>query len=135
MPLYSWTKCKEVYPSVLSKNMICAGYEEGGRDSCQGDSGGPLVRYSTLSGNWFLQGITSVGSACAAPRKPGIYTNIPVYFDWIQMHLNGIHNNSIEQINTSRTTLSKRKACSIRLPGELVVGNSRANSLDAISEI
>ena len=36
--------CRAAYgQNDIADSMICAGEEEGGKDSCQGDSGGPLV--------------------------------------------------------------------------------------------
>lgn len=66
----------------LGDNMLCAGYEKGGRDACSGDSGGPLtLRNGT---RWTLVGVISTGVACAKPRKPGIYTAVAPYLPWIR---------------------------------------------------
>ena len=60
--------------------MICAGLEEGGKDSCQGDSGGPLV-----SGN-VLAGIVSWGYGCAVAGYPGVYTEVAHFSNWINQN-------------------------------------------------
>ncbi len=52
---------------------ICAGYEEGGKDSCQGDSGGPLVA------NGKLFGVVSWGKGCADAGYPGVYAEVATY--------------------------------------------------------
>lgn len=47
VPVISNTECRKTKynSSMISDNMLCAGYpEKGQRDTCQGDSGGPLVR-------------------------------------------------------------------------------------------
>ncbi|XP_077113494.1 trypsin-like [Ranitomeya variabilis] len=71
--------CRDAYPGEITENMLCAGVMEGGKDTCQGDSGGPLVCNSQLCG------ITSWGNIpCAEAEKPGVYTRLCNYLDWIR---------------------------------------------------
>ncbi|KAL0204454.1 hypothetical protein M9458_002472, partial [Cirrhinus mrigala] len=77
VPTVSLDECKAKSGLKVTKNMLCAGFVEGGRDSCQGDSGGPLVtRYKNT---WFLTGIVSWGKGCARAGVYGIYTRVSVF--------------------------------------------------------
>lgn len=88
VPIVSNDKCKDMFlnagrPEYIPDIFLCAGYEEGGRDSCQGDSGGPLqVRGD--DGKWFLAGIISWGIGCAEQNLPGVCTRISRFKLWIQ---------------------------------------------------
>ena len=35
------------------------------------------------TGAWMLQGLTSWGQECGARRRPGVYTRVTRYLDWI----------------------------------------------------
>ena len=73
--------------SLITSNMICAGYLEGGKDTCKGDAGGPLIVPSNESA--VIYGITSWGQPkCAQPNAPGVYTRVANYIDWIQSNMN-----------------------------------------------
>lgn len=81
VPRVSSDECRTQSGLKITRNMLCAGFTEGGRDSCQGDSGGPLVtRYKNT---WFLTGIVSWGKGCARAGVYGIYTRVSVFVDWI----------------------------------------------------
>ncbi|XP_057360900.1 transmembrane protease serine 3 isoform X2 [Manis pentadactyla] len=83
VPLISNKICnhRDVYGGIISPSMLCAGYLKGGVDSCQGDSGGPLVCQERRV--WKLVGTTSFGIGCAEANKPGVYTRITSFLDWI----------------------------------------------------
>ena len=46
-------------------------------DSCDGDGGGPVVC------NGQLHGITSWGSGKCGDNRPGVYTKVCEYIEWI----------------------------------------------------
>ncbi|XP_058526311.1 hepatocyte growth factor activator [Ochotona princeps] len=83
VPLVADHKCSspEVYGADISPNMLCAGYFDCKSDACQGDSGGPLV--CDKDGVAYLYGIISWGDGCGRLNKPGVYTRVANYVDWI----------------------------------------------------
>nr|XP_020020902.1 hepatocyte growth factor activator isoform X2 [Castor canadensis] len=83
VPLVADHKCSspEVYGADISPNMLCAGYFDCKSDACQGDSGGPLA--CEKNGVAYLYGIISWGDGCGRLNKPGVYTRVANYVDWI----------------------------------------------------
>uniref|UniRef100_A0A671P9M0 Peptidase S1 domain-containing protein n=1 Tax=Sinocyclocheilus anshuiensis TaxID=1608454 RepID=A0A671P9M0_9TELE len=84
VPLMSQTTCLSALgKELLTNTMFCAGYLSGGIDSCQGDSGGPLIFQDRLSGRFQLFGVTSWGDGCGERGKPGVYTRVTAFSDWV----------------------------------------------------
>ena len=52
----------------------------------QADSGGALA-WKNADGRFELFGLVSFGAGCAS-LFPGVYTDVFVYLDWIQSHIN-----------------------------------------------
>ena len=82
LPLVSDQTCYQIYQYLMRDNMLCAGEE--GKDSCSGDSGGPLVCPLGEGGAPVLAGVTSWGQGCGRPGKPGVYTEIAYFYNWIE---------------------------------------------------
>ncbi|XP_059616149.1 uncharacterized protein LOC132261342 [Phlebotomus argentipes] len=89
VPVLNRDLCNEWLEMLnVTEGMICAGYQEGGKDACQGDSGGPLLcRDTTDRDRWFVGGIVSWGIMCAHPKLPGVYANVPRYIPWIMQQI------------------------------------------------
>jgi len=108
--------CRKEHSTIYRPGShLCASFQKEGEiavDTCQGDSGGPFAcetpLYSDEEGNeigkfksngqFTLWGITSVGgnseNACSgvgSRSKPGIYTKVVNYMDWIAMQFKKNH--------------------------------------------
>ena len=86
VPIVSDSRCRRAYGSSIHDSMICAGLDQGGKDSCQGDSGGPMV--CEAGGKFFLEGVVSWGIGCAAPGKYGVYARVRYLRKWIDETMN-----------------------------------------------
>lgn len=71
--------------ALIGPGQLCAGLEQGGKDSCNGDSGGPLVITDT-SGCPTQVGVVSWGYGCAEKQSYGVYTRVSHHAEWIQKH-------------------------------------------------
>lgn len=84
VPVINRGTCNKNYSGGVTEKMICAGGKNA--DSCGGDSGGGLV--FAYRNQQYLEGIVSWGEGCGDPEKPGVYTRVPSYLDWIKAHMN-----------------------------------------------
>ena len=91
LPIMSNDQCERRFRDAGDREhipniFICAGYKKGGKDSCEGDSGGPMV-VQREDGRFILSGISSWGLGCAEENRPGVYTRISEFRDWIEQIL------------------------------------------------
>ncbi|CAB1353291.1 unnamed protein product [Coregonus sp. 'balchen'] len=79
LPIVSSARCNssESFNGNITSNMICAGYNAGGKDACKGDSGGPLVCEGRV------YGVVSWGNGCGDAKFPGVYTAVSKFRRWV----------------------------------------------------
>ncbi|XP_052775033.1 uncharacterized protein LOC128213411 isoform X2 [Mya arenaria] len=80
----SHSTCGELYSykTYIRDSMMCAGYTGGGIDACKGDSGSGLM-CEVDNGRWTLAGVVSWGDMCGQTNRPGVYTSVTAFVDWI----------------------------------------------------
>ena len=69
--------------------LVCTTFYFTGQDACAGDSGGPLISRTAdgANGVMYLKGIVSYGDISCDGKKPGVYTNVAHYIDWIKQNI------------------------------------------------
>ncbi|NEX23554.1 serine protease [Thiorhodococcus mannitoliphagus] len=85
LPIVNQETCQAAQPSLtVLDTTLCAGPQDGTRDTCYGDSGGPLLVERGSDAQWTQVGITSYGQdSCAQPGMYGVYTRVSRYAPWI----------------------------------------------------
>ncbi|XP_044186841.1 tryptase-2-like [Thunnus albacares] len=81
IPIASDKDCKAAYPWLTSKE-LCAG--DKAEDTCTGDEGGPLA--CRVGGEFKQVGIVSYKS-CKPGNRPGLYTRVSEYLDFINSYI------------------------------------------------
>lgn len=87
IPVVDFTQCNapKAYNNRITDEQICAGFQDGRRDSCTGDSGGPLIIQH--QGVYQQIGLVSYGEGCGKVNKYGVYTYLPMYLGWIRQYV------------------------------------------------
>lgn len=71
----------------LHRSFICAGGEKN-KDACKGDGGSPLVcPVSGGENRWAQMGIVSWGIGCGTEGVPGVYVNVGLFLEWIDVEM------------------------------------------------
>ncbi|KAJ4427990.1 hypothetical protein ANN_24003 [Periplaneta americana] len=76
-----------LHEGLKEDSMMCAGVDEGGKDTCGGDSGGPIqVKVNSRQCDYAVVGLVSfgIGLDCARPGVPAVYTRVSSYVSWIE---------------------------------------------------
>ncbi|KAI0223467.1 Ovochymase-1 [Lamellibrachia satsuma] len=105
LPIVDAATCRRSHTRRITDAMLCAGLQEGGKDSCQGDSGGPLV-CRPGNGPWTLYGVTSWGDGCGKRGKPGIYARVSKFLPWIEQTINGTSPTAVDACNGETAVLT-----------------------------
>ncbi|XP_066297660.1 mannan-binding lectin serine protease 1-like isoform X2 [Branchiostoma lanceolatum] len=90
LPLVDTDICNKTYDWTVTSDMICAGFQEGGKDACRGDSGGPLAFFERTEEKWVQGGVVSWGWGCGRKNRYGVYTNVIQYLPWIDEVMSGV---------------------------------------------
>ncbi|XP_041972817.1 trypsin-1-like [Aricia agestis] len=80
LPVVPYFQCFFVYPTVLTRNMLCAGnFFLGGQGTCQGDSGGAAIQ------DGMVVGVVSFGRGCGQALSPSVFADVasPLLRDFI----------------------------------------------------
>ncbi|KAM5138213.1 ovochymase-2-like [Mantella aurantiaca] len=95
IPLETDGVCESYYGKI-TRSMSCAGTVKGQakhtcrvrifytEDNGKGQPGSPLVCPSSDSTAFFIYGIASRGVGCRGNAKPGVYTKVSLFTEWIQ---------------------------------------------------
>jgi len=89
--------CAEKNGFDIDNSRLCAAGFQNGRDTCDGDSGGPLL--CDVEGRWTLTGVVSFGLIYGEKEKPGVYTRVADYLEWIWKYS--------DQVSTTTTTTTE----------------------------
>ncbi|XP_013164451.1 PREDICTED: tryptase beta-2-like [Papilio xuthus] len=68
----------------LHESFICAGGEQG-LDTCKGDGGSSLV--CPIKNTYVVYGMVSWGMSCGVKGVPGVYVNVPSFYDWVNKQI------------------------------------------------
>ncbi|XP_006618064.1 chymotrypsin-like protease CTRL-1 isoform X1 [Apis dorsata] len=79
VPIISNYECSMYWPVTEAHVCTSAAYDE---DACQGDSGGPLIVMKNRKP--FQIGIVSYGDGNCPSSKPGVFTRVSSFVDWIE---------------------------------------------------
>lgn len=94
LPIVPRDSCQDLFRTLrksqsyeLHESYLCAGGLEG-KDTCKGDGGSPLVCPTMVIKDQYVQaGIVSWGRGCGTAQVPGIYANVAMLRDWVDLKM------------------------------------------------
>lgn len=87
VPLVARQECNapSAHYGGVTENMLCTGYEKGGKGACYGDSGGPLMAWDEALQEWLQIGVVSWGRAgCLGEESYSVFSRVAVYSGWVE---------------------------------------------------